>query len=118
VQNDTVFTQVIPSVEFGCDSVITQYDVKVIVATDEPMMSKVVLYPNPTSDYIQLSWTDPSISTLSLAIKDMTGRTIKRMVGIRAQEAVNVAFLPQGMYLLTLYEGDKVLQTGKLTILR
>ncbi len=78
----------------------------------------IQVFPNPASNNIQLTWTDSSISTLSVEIKDMTGRTIKRMAEIWANQAVDVAFLPQGMYLMTLFEGDKVLQSTQLTIIR
>ena len=78
----------------------------------------IQVFPNPTSNFIQLSWTNPSISTLSIEIKDMTGRTIKMIVGIGSNEGVDVAFLPQGIYLMTLYGNNKVLRTKKLVIFR
>ncbi len=55
VWGDTLFTQVTPSLEYGCDSIVTNYHVSVLVSTNNPLAQKIKLYPNPSSDWVKIS---------------------------------------------------------------
>jgi len=53
IWTDTLFTQVVPSVEYGCDSLVTEYNVHVVLANEDLVYSKIKIYPNPARDWLR-----------------------------------------------------------------
>ena len=66
------------------------------LGTDETEMSGIIIYPNPTSDFINIQHTNNSIDRI--AIYDLSGKQILTSYETR----INVAHFPTGSYILTV----------------
>jgi len=79
------------------------------------------IYPNPSHDYITLEYrTGNKYSSLSIAIKDATGKTvlIKQLKGGDSEEMINLSELKSGVYSLILYGDATLIEVEKITILK
>jgi hypothetical protein len=77
----------------------------------------ITLYPNPSSGVLHMGLSEESFGkALILKISDPAGRLIKQLPlqsGLRNQ-SVDLKQLAEGLYLLTVCEGSKVIYQGKL----
>lgn len=70
------------------------------------------LYPNPTSDYFRLNNTS---SVSKLQIYNIVGNAVREFY-VSGNESYPVADLPQGMYLVRMYDkNNQVLKTVRLS---
>jgi hypothetical protein len=79
------------------------------------------IYPNPSHDYITLEYrTGDKYSSLSIAIKDATGKTVltKQLKGGNSEEMINLSELKSGVYSLFLYGDATLIEVDKFTILK
>ena len=79
------------------------------------------IYPNPSHNYITLEYrTGDKYSSLSIAIKDATGKTIltKQLKGGNSEEMINLSELKSGVYSLLLYGDDALIEVNKITVLK
>ena len=60
------------------------------------------MFPNPVSDHITLTTTDPDVSVCEIIISDMSGRQYRRIRGIELPYDLNTSFLKPGVYIITL----------------
>ncbi len=70
------------------------------------------VYPNPASDFVQVTWNNEKSSIITFIISDMAGRNImKQSLGSNAagihKQIVPVNNLSEGIYFLTLIAGDR-----------
>jgi len=70
------------------------------------------LFPNPASDHIQIN-SEEMID--EVIIRNVTGKTMLVNSNPSSNEAINVASLPKGLFLVECRSGDKV-STKKLMI--
>ncbi len=82
---------------------------------EENQISKIAVFPNPSSDYIEIK--DIDFRVRSFAIMDITGRVLRNDLCNQSKIAVNE--LDNGIYVVLLYnkEGEKI-YTAKCTVLR
>lgn len=73
---------------------------------EEVVEENLTLYPNPTSDQFNIASANALIK--SIAVMDMTGRTIQTIKANSLSQNVNVSNLPRGIYLIQVD-----LETGK-----
>lgn len=91
----------------GFDNILVQFSDNTTFATDDvaniiEKNDKVALYPNPTSDILNIK-TDSKINAVSVV--DMTGRKINvKLEG----DKVNVSALPVGTYLINVETKDGI----------
>ena len=76
-------------------------------------------YPNPAKDeFIIESERITTHNNVSLIIRDINGRTIKKSIDFEVSEdsklRINISNLQPGVYFYTLESGKKPLKTGKL----
>ncbi|MFD0963201.1 FG-GAP-like repeat-containing protein [Pseudofulvibacter geojedonensis] len=70
------------------------------------ILDNKAIYPNPTTDFIQI--TDVDLSDVTTLIFDINGR---RVYNFKIENnAINVSHLASGTYFLTLQEGNKLLK--------
>lgn len=92
------------------------------VAENKAKLNTIKLYPNPTSDRTQISFTIKSPSDITVDIKDAQGRLVQGLINQyyeigEYEEEVNTSTLESGIYLVSFYDGVTV-QTEKLIIQR
>jgi hypothetical protein len=68
---------------------------------------KVTVFPNPASDYLNISFTDPLDTEVSLILIDAQGKLFKTQVIESSTTEIQLNFqdLPSGLYLLKLTKG-------------
>lgn len=81
------------------------------LANADQLKKNIRIFPNPTSDYINLSESD---DIAQIKIMDMLGREVKTFMVV-ANRAYNVKDLDTGMYFIKLISNDnKVVTTKRL----
>jgi triacylglycerol esterase/lipase EstA (alpha/beta hydrolase family) len=85
--------------------------------TDELTASKVLIYPNPASDFVTIN-TESTPSVSSIEIRDMLGRVYTKLPHIHTYiHEVSTATLPNGVYFIVVYgEDGQLLGSQKLMI--
>jgi hypothetical protein len=63
--------------------------------------SEINLYPNPTSDYLNIS-VNSNFEVVHLSVYDLAGKLVKQEGNIRQLNGIDVNDLPAGYYLLKL----------------
>lgn len=90
----------------GCGSSTDSVFVDVI--TSLPSLSKtstsVHIYPNPTSDYLQIVGHDLTISKIE--VSNLNGECVIGIVDFNPEKVINVSILPSGLYILKISSPD------------
>jgi Secretion system C-terminal sorting domain len=66
--------------------------------------SSFIIYPNPSSDYIYLSWSNNEVDDIT--ITDLMG---KSYIAGKPADAIDVSNLPSGLYILNFSDGGKII---------
>jgi hypothetical protein len=68
---------------------------------------KVTVFPNPASDYLNISFAEPLDTEVTLVLIDSEGKLFKNKVIDAATSEIQISFqeLPTGVYLLRLTKG-------------
>ena len=104
INGDTTFTQVIPSLQFGCDSIHNVFVVKLPVATTSLEIGHLKVFPNPTYDKLFVQGFPKS--TRSIAVKNVLGQKVYSHFDFRKPEIeIDVSKMPTGLYILELSYG-------------
>jgi hypothetical protein len=75
----------------------------VVTALPEPV-ALLHAYPNPTSGLIR--WDGARLTHLE--VMSLSGRLLYELKPGRGQETVDLSYLPDGLYLLRLFDGQRV----------
>jgi hypothetical protein len=71
------------------------------------------LYPNPVSESLILNYTGDIFPNSEIVVTDLTGRIVFRQSLTEPQQTLDVSRLQAGMYVLTLMEGEKRVETRR-----
>ncbi|MBK7963928.1 MAG: T9SS type A sorting domain-containing protein [Bacteroidetes bacterium] len=118
--NTTVIYSVIVTNQSGCTGTDT-INISFIVCTgidDLEQEIKVSVFPNPSSDFIQLALSDGVKSDLYFVLMDVLGKVVMNEKISNQQEPFSVNEFPNGMYQYQVMEGKDVKAVGKLMIQR
>jgi hypothetical protein len=90
-----------------------------VLSVQEPDASiiKVSVFPNPTSDLVQIQIKETTIDELEVQLTDITGKTLYsgRYRLMQQNIGINVATYPSGVYILTLKKpNSQILGTYKI----
>ena len=80
------------------------------VTTSQPEIETTTgfkLYPNPASDFVNLTQIKTAQEDLHLSVWSMDGRMLMEETLIRPPYRLNIAALPAGMYLLKVNSSVK-----------
>ncbi len=91
---------------------------KIISTEPEAVVSNINIYPNPTSDVLNIDLTATEAQTTTIKILDLSGRLIKQ-VQMKSEKGVNpmsisLAELANGIYALQVYENDSMTHVSKI----
>ncbi len=75
------------------------------------------VYPNPTSDFINIEFDAQQGIKTTLLLKDIWGRMVAARE-IEPGRPINVSSIPSGMYFYEIESGGAIFLAGKITIIR
>ena len=85
----------------------------------EGVAHDVKLYPNPTSNELNIEFLSDNQSTTSIKVMDMSGRVVKQTqsVSFEGLNTINVSLseLTAGMYTIQVVNNDKLVHIGRIT---
>ena len=93
----------------------SQHSFSVLYTAIQPLEEQgiqIKLYPNPTTDIIHFDNPNPEVSLERIIITDMTGKSLYNR--IHKDESLDVASLPPGSYILSLYLSNGKVNTYKI----
>ncbi len=96
--------------EFGCDSIQT---LNLIVTTCDNIAEfdgeKIVVYPNPTNDFININ-LDKVYSDIMISVKDITGKEVfsEKYCNVSKIEGIQIN-QTSGLYFVTLRSNEEVI---------
>jgi hypothetical protein len=86
---------------------------KVITVTVRKEAAQVSIFPNPAKDVLNIKSSTP----VSIAIFNMNGALVAAQ-DATTDAAVNISSLPEGFYVYRLTNGNEVVQTGKVQVIK
>jgi len=77
------------------------------VKTTNAVRGSVIVYPNPTSETLNISWSDLLTTELQISVVNMTGQVLYSTTADAGltHTAIPVSMLPPGMYVCELQSG-------------
>ncbi len=110
--------QVVFSAHSGAGGTVAQgvqqaYD---IATTSGAELDNIALtvYPNPTSDYLNLSISDNDLSSLTYVLYDLQGRTIATQSITANTTAISMHDLASAAYILKISQNNNPLKTYRI----
>jgi hypothetical protein len=117
--NTTSTYSVIVTNQSGCTGTDTiVIDFVVCSGLEEVQEIQLSLFPNPSSDFVQLNLSDPLKNELIFLLMDVQGKVVLKEMILNQQEQFSVKEFPAGMYQYRVMEGQDVKAVGKLMIQR
>ncbi len=90
----------------GNDTLSKQYNIIAVGTNDVQFKENFKIYPNPTSDYINIE--SSSKSTFDIQIIDNIGRTVFNQKENIGNQKIDVQKLTSGLYMIMVKTGEKV----------
>ena len=82
--------------------------------------SSLVVYPNPTSQYLTVKFNSTYTGNLSITVLDLQGKTIKKIDELKSDfmfcKNIDVANLRMGEYIVRIQSANKISSEMKFTI--
>jgi hypothetical protein len=82
------------------------------LSTEEFNSSLFAIYPNPTSDYLNIKTAD-ELSNLQLEMFDISGKRVLYQP-INSKESIDIQNLTPSIYLYHITDGESLLKSGKI----
>jgi hypothetical protein len=79
----------------------------IVLGTSERALRGVTLQPNPTRDRVEISWNAQGAQAWTAELRSMDGALIGTYEGADARWTLDLSSLPQGVYALRLFQGDR-----------
>lgn len=80
---------------------------------------KIDIYPNPTSDYINIIITDNKVyERIDYKIIDLKGSVISSDTIDKLKKNINVSELSNGLYLLQFFDSNNLLYCSKISVIK
>jgi len=86
---------------------------KVITVAIRKETARVSIFPNPAKDVLNIKSNTP----VSVAVYNMNGSLVAAQDVVN-DAAVNISSLPEGCYVYRLTNGNEVIQTGKIQVIK
>jgi hypothetical protein len=91
----------------------------VLVEYPEGVKPEVKMYPNPTSNELNIELLSENQSITSIKVMDMSGRVVKQTQSVTFEgvNTINVSLseLTAGMYTIQVVNNDKLMHIGRVT---
>ncbi len=91
------------------------YQISTLSTDDFPeIVLQMLVYPNPTTSFVNLTIANKEVENLNFQLSDMTGKQIQFQKIQNTETQVEMENLPQGVYFLNVIENNKSLKTFKI----
>lgn len=97
--------------------ILTQgYQQNILIVTDVEVLAELEfeMFPNPSSDYIQLTCPDVTNQSLKLEVYNLQGQLVCLKEISDGNSQIDVSQWKNGTYMLRISEDNKVIQTSKI----
>lgn len=93
----------------------SNYDIVAIETLEDNL--NISLYPNPTSQFLNLEWEITGNSEIIIELFDVQGKLLinKTFVETTSKKQINLSTFPSAAYMLRVSKGNKVVKTYKVT---
>lgn len=78
------------------------------------IMLQALVYPNPTTEYVNLVVSNYSLKNLEFELYDISGKTILLQKITTAETSISMENLSTGSYFIAVNENNKKLKTFKI----
>lgn len=73
--------------------------------------SKLVLYPNPTHDVLNIEFANDNLQAVQIEIVGIDSRVVLSSILQNTKNCISIDALPKGIYLVRCYNGNNVSST-------
>ncbi|MBI5219963.1 MAG: T9SS type A sorting domain-containing protein [Bacteroidia bacterium] len=93
----------------------SRYDIVVVENIEENL--NISLYPNPTSQLLNLDWEIPGNAAVLIELIDMQGKKLidKSYMENKSKKQLNLSNYPAADYFVRISSGNKLVKTFKVT---
>lgn len=92
------------------------YEISIVIGVEEAKEIELtcVLYPNPTTDFVNLKLNSFKVENISYQIFDFNGKLLdlKKVVG--SETSIQMKGYADAVYFLKVFQGEKELKTFKI----
>ncbi|MFZ9596976.1 MAG: PKD domain-containing protein [Schleiferiaceae bacterium] len=79
----------------------------IVLSTSERALPGIALHPNPTRDRVDVSWNAAGAQPWTAELRSLDGALLGTYEGTDSQWTLDLSWLPQGVYALRLFQGDR-----------
>lgn len=112
--------QVVSTTNTGTNGSVAQgvqqpYEISTTVGVNETTINlELSVYPNPTTNYLQLKIEDFELSTLNFQLIDLQGKVIENKKVTATTSTINMETLPKAIYFLNISDNNQIVKTFKI----
>ncbi|MBI2280407.1 MAG: T9SS type A sorting domain-containing protein [Bacteroidetes bacterium] len=95
--------------------VLQPYEISTVLGVDmDEINLELIVYPNPTTNYLTLKIDDSKYSTINFQLIDMQGKLLRKGKMITNSTTIKIEDLPQSTYFLNVTDNNKIVKTFKI----
>lgn len=95
--------------------VLQPYEISTVLGVDmDEINLELIVYPNPTTNYLTLKIDDSKYSTINFQLIDMQGKLLRKGKMIANSTTIKIEDLPQSTYFLNVTDNNKIVKTFKI----
>jgi len=87
--------------------------VSTVVSDINNAVAEIKVYPNPTSDYVNVDVNSVAGGKISVSVLNMLGQEITRVSAVNNKAVIDAAKLPSGIYVVDCYRDGLKIGTAK-----
>ncbi|MGB1037270.1 MAG: T9SS type A sorting domain-containing protein, partial [Bacteroidia bacterium] len=89
----------------------------VIIRPNEELIP-IDIFPAPAKDFVKISTSSELESPLSITLRSLSGTVIKEIDYFIEKTTLDVSDITEGTYFITVSQGDRVIETRKIVVLK
>lgn len=92
------------------------YEIMVVTGIDDALdiSLEMLVYPNPTTDFIKLNIENFEIENLSYQLYDINGRILKKDIVVGNETTITMQDLKPSTYFIKIIQGNRDIKTFKI----
>jgi len=112
--------QVVYTTNTGTNGSVAQgvqqpYEISTTVGINETTINLALsVYPNPTTNYLQLKVEDEKLENLTYQLIDLQGKVIENKKVTATSSTIEMEGLPKAIYFLNVNDNNKIVKTFKI----
>jgi len=112
--------QVVYTTNTGTNASVAQgvqqpYEISTTVGINETSINlELSVYPNPTTNNLQLKVESEALVSLSFQLVDLQGKVIENKKVVEAKTSINMEALPKAIYFLNVTRNNQTVKTFKV----